>query len=114
MQAACESARTDPIYIVSATSCARRRLIRDVSGIKCGLDTHRTLCEASCMATNLDIDQTLLKEAVSVGRHRSKKAAVTEALQEYIARHKQQRIVEILGTVEYSQDYDYRKHRKRA
>jgi hypothetical protein len=66
------------------------------------------------VATNLDIDQTLLKEAVSVGRHRSKKAAVTEALQEYIARHKQQRIVEIFGTVEYSRDYDYRKHRKRA
>ena len=66
------------------------------------------------MATNLDIDQVLLKEAVSVGHHRSKKAAVTEALREYIARHKQQRIVEIFGTVEYSQDYDYRKHRKRA
>ena len=82
--------------------------------MKYGLDTHKALCEALCVATNLDIDQTLLKEAVSVGLHRSKKAAVTEALQEYIARRKQQRIVEIFGTVEYSQDYDYRKHRKRA
>jgi len=79
-----------------------------------GLDTHKALCERLCMATNLDIDQTLLKEAVSVGRHRSKKAAVTEALQEYIARHKQQRIVELFGTVEYTEDYDYLKHRKRA
>ncbi len=66
------------------------------------------------MATNLDIDQTLLKEAVSVGRHRSKKAAVTEALREYVARHKQQRIVEVFGTVEYSRGYDYRRHRRRA
>ncbi|KAB2639413.1 MAG: type II toxin-antitoxin system VapB family antitoxin [Verrucomicrobia bacterium] len=66
------------------------------------------------MATNLDIDQSLLKEAVTVGRHRSKKAAVTEALQEYVARHKQQQIVELFGTVEYSEDYDYRKHRKQA
>jgi hypothetical protein len=66
------------------------------------------------MATNLDIDQTLLKEAVNVGSHPSKKAAVTVALQEYIARHKQQRITKIFGTVEYSQDYDYRKHRQRA
>ena len=85
-----------------------------VSAGKIGLDTHTVLCEALCMATNLDIDQTLLREAVTVGRHRSKKAAVTEALQEYIARHKQQRIVELFGTVEYSDDYNYRKHRKRA
>ena len=67
-----------------------------------------------CVATNLDIDQNLLKEAVTVGRHRSKKAAVTEALQEYVARHKQRRIVELFGTVDYSEDYDYRKRRKRA
>jgi hypothetical protein len=66
------------------------------------------------MATNLDIDQVLLNEAVTVGQHRSKKAAVTEALQEYIARHKQQRIVELFGAIEYSEDYNYRKHRKRA
>jgi Arc/MetJ family transcription regulator len=66
------------------------------------------------MATNLDIDQTLLEEAVTIGRHRSKKAAVTEALREYIARHKQQRILELFGSVEYAEDYDYRKHRKRA
>jgi hypothetical protein len=66
------------------------------------------------MATNLDIDQTLLKEAVTIGRHRSKKAAVTVALQEYIARHKQQQIVELFGTVEYREDYDYRKLRRRA
>ena len=79
-----------------------------------GLDTHRALCEMLGMATNLNIDQTLLTEAVTVGRHPSKKAAVTEALREYIARHKQQRIVELFGTVEYSEDYDYRKHRKRA
>jgi hypothetical protein len=66
------------------------------------------------METHLEIDLALLEEAVTVGRHRSKKAAVTEALQEYIARHKQQRIVELFGAVEYSEDYDYRQHRKRA
>ena len=66
------------------------------------------------MATNLDIDQTLLKEAVTIGRHRSKKAAVTEALQEYIARRKQQGVLAFFGKVDYSDDYDYRKRRKRA
>ncbi len=65
------------------------------------------------MATNLDIDQKLLREAVSVGRHRSKKDAVTEALREYVARHKQQRVVDLFGTVDYEEDYDHRTRRRR-
>ena len=82
--------------------------------IHLAIDTHGPLCDVLCMATNLEIDQTLLKEAVSLGRHRSKKAAVTKALQEYVARHKQQQILEVFGTIEYAEDYDYRKNRKRA
>jgi len=39
---------------------------------------------------------------------------MTEALKEYVARHKQQRVLELFGTVDYSEDYDYRKHRRRA
>lgn len=82
--------------------------------IHLAIDTHGPLCDVLCMATNLEIDQTLLKEAVSLGRHRSKKDAVTKALQEYVARHKQQQILEVFGTIEYAEDYDYRKNRKRA
>ena len=78
------------------------------------LDPHKSLCDGLCMATNLDIDQALLKEAVTVGRHRSKKAAVTEALQEYVARHKQLGVLKLFGTVDYSEDHDYRKQRRRA
>ncbi len=66
------------------------------------------------MATNLDIDPSLLEEAVRLGRHPSKKAAVIEALGEYVARRKQQRILDLFGTVEYEENYDYRKHRGRA
>ncbi|MCP5520334.1 MAG: type II toxin-antitoxin system VapB family antitoxin [Verrucomicrobiales bacterium] len=66
------------------------------------------------MATNLDIERSLLEEAVSLGGHRSKKAAVTEALGEYIARRKQQGILELFGAIDYDEDYDYRKQRRRA
>ena len=83
-------------------------------GVHGTLDMHKRLCEDLCVATNLDIDQSLLKEAVSIGRHRSKKAAVTEALREYVARRKQQRIVELFGTIEYAEGYDHRKQRRRA
>jgi hypothetical protein len=66
------------------------------------------------MITDLDIDSALLKEAVKIGRHRSKKDAITEALQEYIARHQQQRVLEMFGTIDYSEGYDYCKQRRRA
>lgn len=65
------------------------------------------------MATNLDLDQNLLTEAVAVGGHRSKKAAVTEALKEYIARRRQKEVIEMFGTVVYEEGYDYRKRRRR-
>lgn len=72
------------------------------------------MCDLLCMATNLDIDQDLLEEAVSIGRHRSKKAAVIEALQEYVARRKQMKVLDLFGSIEYAKGYDYRKQRRRA
>lgn len=65
------------------------------------------------MATNLAISDTLINEAVMVGHHRTKKAAVTVALQEYIQRHRQQQITELFGTIDYAADYNYKKHRQR-
>ena len=51
------------------------------------------------MATNLAIDDKLIEEAVSVGKHPTKKAAVTAALVEYIRHHKQMRIIDLFGTI---------------
>ncbi len=63
------------------------------------------------MATNLAIDDQLIEEARAIGRHRTKKAVVTEALQEYIQRRKQVEAIKLFGTVEYDADYDYKKQR---
>ncbi len=63
------------------------------------------------MATNLAIDDRLIEEARVIGQHRTKKAAVTEALQEYIQRRKQVEILKLFGTIEYDDDYDYKKQR---
>ena len=65
------------------------------------------------MATNLAIDDRLIEEARRVGGQRTKKAAVTEALEEYIQRRKQARILELFGTVEFDPKYDYKKQRKK-
>ena len=63
------------------------------------------------MATNLDIEPDLLEEAMKLGGHRTKRAAVIEALREYVERRNQLRILELFGTVEYDEDYDYKAQR---
>ncbi len=64
------------------------------------------------MATNLAIDDRLIEEARAIGQHRTKKAAVTEALQEYIQRRKQVDILKLFNKVDYDEGYNYKKQRK--
>ena len=63
------------------------------------------------MATNLAIDDRLIDEAKIIGKHRTKKGVVTEALQEYIQRRRQSDILDIFNTIDYEKDYDYKKQR---
>jgi Arc/MetJ family transcription regulator len=65
------------------------------------------------MPTNLALDDNLIEEARSIGGHKTKKEAVTVALQEYIARRKQLGILELFGTIDYDPEYDYKAERKR-
>ncbi len=64
------------------------------------------------MATNLALDDALIQEAQRVGKHKTKKGAVTAALNEYVRRRKQLEIQSLLGTIEY--DADYKKGRSRG
>ncbi len=65
------------------------------------------------MPTNLAIDDALLEEAKRIGKHKTKKAAVTEALEEYIQRRKQIEITKVFGAIDYDKSYDYKEQRKR-
>ena len=71
------------------------------------------LCDHLHMATNLDIDPRLLERAVEVSGERTKTAAVTRALREYIARHDQRRIVELFAALDWDSGYDYKAERTR-
>jgi Arc/MetJ family transcription regulator len=64
------------------------------------------------MATNLAIDDKLIDEARRVGKHRTKKEAVTAALKEYVDRRKQLEILQLSGTIDYDPAYDYKKMRR--
>jgi Arc/MetJ family transcription regulator len=63
------------------------------------------------MATNLQIDDKLIMRAVTLGRHRTKKAAVTQALIDYIHHLEQENVLSLFGSVDYDPDYSYKKQR---
>ena len=65
------------------------------------------------MATNLAVDDRLIEQAVKLSGHRTKKAAVTEALREYIDRRKQARILKVFGKIDIDPKYDYKRERRR-
>ena len=58
------------------------------------------------MATNLALDPALIDRAVAVSGEPSKKAAVTLALKEFIARREQARIADLLGQLEWDASFD--------
>jgi Arc/MetJ family transcription regulator len=63
--------------------------------------------------TNLALDDRLVAEAKRLGHHKSKRAAVNEALAEYVARRRQRRIGDLFGTLTWDPDYDYKAERRR-
>lgn len=66
------------------------------------------------MATNLSLDPELLDRAFEVSGERTKKAAVTRALQEFIARRQQRRVADLLGKLQWDESFDYKAERKRS
>jgi Arc/MetJ family transcription regulator len=66
------------------------------------------------MPTNLQVDDALIVKAVKLGKHKTKKAAVTKALVEYIEHLEQEEIASLFGTIDYDPDYDYKKQRNRS
>jgi hypothetical protein len=66
------------------------------------------------MATNLSIDPELIQRALEVSGERTKKAAVTKALQEFIARRRQKRVLDLFGKLEWDAAYDYKAERQRT
>ena len=65
------------------------------------------------MATNLSLDPDLIDRALEVSGERTKKAAVTRALEEFIARRKQRRLIDLMGKLEWDSSFDYKVERSR-
>jgi Arc/MetJ family transcription regulator len=66
------------------------------------------------MPTNLALDDRLIEEARRAGGHKTKKEAVNAALDEYVRRRKQIRILDALGSFSFDRSYDYKAERHRG
>ena len=65
------------------------------------------------MATNLDIEDSLIERAKKAGKHKTKKETVTRALTEYIERREQKKIKGLFGEIEYDEGYSFKDSRYR-
>ena len=65
------------------------------------------------MATNLSIDPELIERALIITGEKTRKAAVTRALIEFISRREQKRLIELFGKLEWDAQFDYKAERSR-
>lgn len=66
------------------------------------------------MLNNLSIDPDLIERALEVSGERTKKAVVTRALEEFIGRRKQKRMLDLMGKLEWDKSFDYKTQRSRS
>jgi hypothetical protein len=65
------------------------------------------------VATNLGIDPDLLERAFVLSGEKTKTAAVNRALEEFIARLKQGRLLDLFARLDWDPAYDYKDERSR-
>jgi Arc/MetJ family transcription regulator len=58
------------------------------------------------MSTRPASEDRLIEQARQIGRHRTKKEAVTAALREYVRQRRRLEILGLVGGVEYWDDYN--------
>ena len=66
------------------------------------------------MATNLALDPKLLEHVLELSGETTKRAAVTLALKEFIARREQKKIAELFGKLDWDDGFDYKAERSRS
>ncbi|BAZ15776.1 hypothetical protein NIES4071_76480 [Calothrix sp. NIES-4071] len=65
------------------------------------------------MAINIQIDEALIKEALTFDSQQSERDIVEQALREYVQRRKQIKIIDLFETIDYDEDYDYKQQRQK-
>jgi len=64
------------------------------------------------MRTNVILDDALIKEALKLGRLKTKKSLIHEALKEYVDNRKRLNLLDLAGKIKFKKDYDYKAMRE--
>ncbi|GJL55585.1 MAG: hypothetical protein NPIRA02_27170 [Nitrospirales bacterium] len=64
------------------------------------------------MPTNLAVKDALLEKALKAGGLRTKKETVTKALEEFIQRRQQRKILRAMGSIEFREGWGYKTDRQ--
>ncbi len=65
------------------------------------------------MRTNIVLDDALVEEAMRLSGAKTKQEVVNQALQAWVARHRQRALRELVGQDLFDPDYDVREVRRR-
>ncbi|WP_341532070.1 type II toxin-antitoxin system VapB family antitoxin (plasmid) [Nostoc sp. UHCC 0302] len=63
------------------------------------------------MTINLQIDEALIQEALAVSNQQTERDVVEQALREYVQRRQQAKVIELFGTIDYDENYNYKQQR---
>ena len=63
------------------------------------------------MRTNIVLDDELVAKAMELSGINTKRQIVNAALEEYVAARSRLNLMDIMGTIRFSDDYDYKKTR---
>lgn len=64
------------------------------------------------MRTNIVIDEELINQAIDVSGLRTKKEVVNIALEEFVQRHSQKKLLDLAGKIDLAEGYDYKAMRE--
>ena len=65
------------------------------------------------MTINLPIDEALIQEALALSNQQNERDVVEQALREYVQRRQQVKILDLFGTIDYDDDYNYKQQRQK-
>lgn len=63
------------------------------------------------MTVNLQIDEALIQQALALSNQQNERDVVEQALREYVQRRQQMKILDLFGTIDYDDDYNYKQQR---
>ncbi len=65
------------------------------------------------IAITVQIDKALIQEALVISNQQTERDVVEQALREYVQRRKHLKVLELFGTIDYNEDYNYKQQRQK-